>query len=93
LNSRIRLELDDASLRYHLDELVRTKPVSQTLSGNPSEENLEWIGRARALIASWDVVRGVAFNIDCDNVVKQDLYNPMGPVNAQTRILHNIRGS
>jgi hypothetical protein len=91
LSSRNRLSLDDASLLFYLDELVRTKPPDNELIGNPTDEHQEWVGRARALIGAWDGLRGVTFNSDCDKALATDYYNPMGPVQAFTRMMSTIQ--
>jgi hypothetical protein len=91
LSGRNRLSLDDASLLFHLDELVRTKPPGNELVGNPTEEHQEWVGRARALIGAWDAVRGVTFNSDSDKALAADNYNPMAPVQALARMMSTIQ--
>jgi hypothetical protein len=48
LSERNRLSLDDSSLLFHLDELMRTKPPGNDMVGNPTDENVSWVGRARA---------------------------------------------
>jgi hypothetical protein len=88
---RNHTRLDDASLLFHLDELLRAKPPGLTLVGNPSEENLVWIGRARALIGSWDPLRGVIFNGDCDKTLAEDHYNAMAPLQAHARVMSTIQ--
>jgi hypothetical protein len=91
LNSRNRLSLDDASLLFHLDELVRTKPPGNNLVGNPTDEHQEWVGRARALIGAWDAIRGVTFNSDCDKALAEDHYNPMVSIHALARVMSTIQ--
>jgi hypothetical protein len=86
-----RPEIDDASLLYHLDELVRTKPPGNQLVGNPTDEHVEWIGRARALIGTWNSLRGVGFNSDCDKALSDDYYNPLEPTRALARVMSTIQ--
>jgi hypothetical protein len=83
--------LDDSSLLYHLDELMRTKPPGNELAGNPTDEHQEWIGQARALIAAWDEPRATAFKLDCDKALAVDYYKPMEPVHALARIVSTIQ--
>jgi hypothetical protein len=89
--SRNQLSLDDASLLFHLDELVRTKPPGNELVGNPTDANQEWMGRARALIGAWDGIRGVVFNGDCDKTLAPDYYNPTAPTQALARVMSTIQ--
>jgi hypothetical protein len=91
MSGRNRLDQDDASLLFHLDELVRAKPPDNTLVGNPTDEHQEWVGRARALIGAWDATRGVTFNSDCDKALAMDHYNPMVPVHALARVMSTIQ--
>jgi hypothetical protein len=91
LNNRNRLSFDDPSLLFQLDELVRTKPPGNILVGNPTDEHLEWVGRARALITSWDSHRGIGFNSDCDKALAQDIRDPMAAVHAFTRMMSTIQ--
>ncbi len=91
LTGRNRLSLDDASLLFHLDELVRAKPPGNDLVGNPTDEHQEWVGRARALIGSWDAARGITFNSDCDNALASNHYSPMEPVHALGRMMSTIQ--
>jgi hypothetical protein len=91
LSGRNRLSLDDASLLFHLDELVRTKPAGNELVGNPTDEHQEWVGRARALISAWDAARGVNFNSDCDKALAADHYKPMEPIHAFARVISTIQ--
>jgi hypothetical protein len=70
---------------------VRTKSPGNSLVGNPTDEHLEWVGRARALITSWDSLRGVAFSSDCDKALVQDFHNPMASVHAFTRMMTTIQ--
>jgi hypothetical protein len=88
LSGRNRLSLDDASLLFQLDELMRMKPPGNNLVGNPSDENQEWAGRARALMGSWDTVRGVSFASDCDKMFSMDHYNSIA---AFTRVISTIQ--
>ena len=89
--SGTQLNLDDASLLFHLDELVRTKPPGNELVGNPTDTNQEWMGRARALIGAWNGVRGVIFNGDCDSALAPDYYNPTAPIRAFARVMSPIQ--
>jgi hypothetical protein len=91
MSSRNRLSLDDASLLFHLDELVRTKPPGNALVGNPTDEHQEWVGRARALIAAWDGIRGITFNSDCDKALAPDYSNPVFPLQAFARVMSTIQ--
>lgn len=91
MSGRNRLSLDDPSLLFHLDELVRTKPFGNDLVGNPTDEHQEWVGRARALIGAWDGDRGVTFNSDCDMALAVDYYHPMIPVHAFARMMSTIQ--
>ena len=86
-----RLNLDDASLLFHLDELVRTKPIDNALISQPTAENIEWFGRARALIGAWDTLRGVTFNFDCDKALASDYRAPFHPSEALARVMSTIQ--
>jgi hypothetical protein len=72
-----------------LDELVRTKPADNELVGNPTDEHQEWVGRARALISTWDAARGVSFNSDCDKALA---YKHQHALNVEVRTSSGIHG-
>lgn len=54
------MPLDNAQLLDALEELLRDMPPSSTLGGFV-DENLQWFGRARAIIGQWDPVKSVFF--------------------------------
>ncbi len=58
---------DPRELLYNLDELVRSMPSGDELS-IASPENLEWIGRARALIGAWEPARKLEFIHTTENI-------------------------
>lgn len=66
LNNRTRLSLDLPELLFALDELVRTKPDDGQILVNPTPENHDWVGRARALISAWDRSRETTFRMQTD---------------------------
>jgi hypothetical protein len=68
LSNRTRLSLDLRELLFALDELVRTKPEDRLIVLNPSPENHDWVGRARALIGSWDESREMMFQRHTDSL-------------------------
>jgi hypothetical protein len=54
------MPLDDAQLLQELEELLRDMPPAATLGGF-IDENLQWFGRARAIIGQWDPLKSVFF--------------------------------
>jgi hypothetical protein len=60
MGDRSELYLDDRQLLAQLDELVRVMPQGEDLLRN-IQENFEWVGRARTLIAAWQKTDGARF--------------------------------
>jgi hypothetical protein len=54
------MPLNDAQLLQELEELFRDMPPAATLGGFV-DENLQWFGRARAIIGQWDPLKSVFF--------------------------------
>jgi hypothetical protein len=52
--------LDNAHLLQELEELLRDMPPAATLGGF-TDENLQWFGRARAIVTQWNAVTGAFF--------------------------------
>src|ERR1700676_5579238 len=74
---------DQRELLYHLDELVRTMPQANDLR-YASPENLEWIGRARALIGAWEPNRTPEFLRNTDGIYSGDPHDHSGRVQSLT---------
>jgi hypothetical protein len=52
--------MDDAQLLQDLEELLRDMPPADKLGGC-TPENMQWFGRARAIIGQWDGIKSVFF--------------------------------
>lgn len=69
LSKRTRLSLDLHELLFALDELVRLRPPQ--LVCNPTPENYDWVGRARALIGDWDESQESRFREQTDSLLTE----------------------
>src|SRR6185312_8349905 len=87
MGNRTRLSLDLRELLLALDELVRLKP--QKLVCNPTPETQEWVGRARALIGSWDDSQEPAFRKQTDILLTEGAFVDASA--ALTSIMNTIQ--
>jgi hypothetical protein len=53
-------QLHNAQLLQELEELLRDMPPAATLGGFV-DENLQWFGRARAIVSQWNPITGAIF--------------------------------
>lgn len=87
MSNRTRLSLDLRELLFALDELVRLKP--QKLACNPTAETQEWVGRARALIGSWDDSQESTFRKQTDILLTEGAF--VAASAALTSIMNTIQ--
>ena len=62
-------------LLYEVEDLLRTAPPWPTIQ-DATEENLDWLGRAAAVIQRWDGVKGAFFTLALSKL--QDLVYGLG---------------
>lgn len=58
--------MDNVQLLEALEELLRDMPPAATLGGYV-DENLQWFGRARAIVSQWNAITGVVFGNNVEN--------------------------
>ena len=56
-------EKESKETLYELEGLIRSRPPNSTIRP-ASDENIEWFGRAQAVIRRWDQFKAIAFDAD-----------------------------
>jgi hypothetical protein len=57
---------------YEIEELIRTRPPKSTIR-HDSDENIEWLGRAQAVVRRWDQAKSISFEMDVKSI-----HSPIG---------------
>lgn len=60
------MPINNAQLLEELEELLRDMPPANTLGGFV-DENLQWFGRARAIVSQWNSITGAVFGNNVEN--------------------------
>ena len=52
---------------YELEELIRSRPPKSSIR-HETDENIEWLGRAQAVIRRWDQNKAITFDVDVRSI-------------------------
>ena len=66
---------------HEIEELIRSRPPKSTIR-HDLDENIEWLGRAQAVVRRWDSVKSIAFEIDVKSIHSQIGQGNVGYLNV-----------
>jgi hypothetical protein len=82
--------MDDIQLLDLLDQVIRTMPSYQEITSMNTPE-IEWSGRARAILTRWNPVRAVVFGSSLDTLRASRAVMHDAAFGAMVSILHEAR--